>query len=86
MFRIKEILEMKGITAKELATRLDVTPQYISGIIRETGSVSISVLSRIAKELEVPVSSLFDDYLREPSGDKCPYCGMPLKIKIQKGE
>lgn len=86
MFRIKEILEMKGITAKELATRMDVTPQYISGIIRETGSASISVLARIAKELEVPVSSLFDDYLREPSENKCPHCGMPLNIKIEKGE
>lgn len=84
MFRIKEILAMKGITAKELATRMNVSPQYVSGIIRETDNVSISVLTRIAKELEVPVSSLFKDYMMELSANKCPYCGMPLSIKIEK--
>lgn len=86
MFRIKEILELKGITAKELATRMDVTPQYISGIIRETGSASVSVLAKIAQELDVPVASLFDDYMIEPSANKCPHCGMLLSIKIEKGE
>ena len=55
MYRIKEILDEKGISAKNLAERMGVTPQYISGIIREKGSASISVLSNIAKELNVPV-------------------------------
>lgn len=86
MFRIKEILDQKGITAKELANRMNVTPQYISGIIRESGSASVSVLSKIANELNVPLSSLFDDYMKESSGDRCPYCGGALRIRIDKIE
>ena len=37
MYRIKEILDEKGISAKNLAERMGVTPQYISGFIREKG-------------------------------------------------
>ena len=69
MYRIKEILDEKGISAKNLAERMGVTPQYISGIIREKGSASIGVLSKIAKELNVPLSSLFDDYKSVPTSN-----------------
>lgn len=85
MYRIKEILDEKGISAKALAERMGVTPQYISGIIREKGSASISVLSNIAKELNVPLASLFDDYQSKCEGNSinvtCPYCGQPISIK-----
>ena len=86
MFRIKEILDQQGITAKELANRMNVTPQYISGIIRETGSASVGVLSKIANELNVPIAALFDDYRNELNGDRCPHCGQPIKIRIEKAE
>ena len=65
MYRIKEILDQKGLKAKDLASMMKVTPQYISGIIREQGSASVSVLAKIAKALNVPVASLFDDYISE---------------------
>ena len=81
MYRIKEILDQKGMTAKQLADRMNVTPQYISGIIREHGSASVSVLSNIAKILEVPLSSLFDDFISSDDSFVCPYCGNKLYIK-----
>lgn len=87
MFRIKEILDAKGISAKELADRMGVTPQYISGIIREKGSASVSVLSNIAKELGVPLSSLFDDYPGDNKasiGSVCPHCGREIVVELAK--
>lgn len=80
MYRIKEILDQKGMTAKQLADKMGVTPQYISGIIREQGSASVSVLSNIAKVLEVPLASLFDDYVSSDDSFICPYCGNKLHI------
>ncbi len=84
MYRIKEILDEKGISAKALAEMMGVTPQYISGIIRETGSASVAVLSNIARTLQVPLASLFDDYNVEKSCDDntviCPKCGARLKL------
>lgn len=75
MYRIREILKQKGMTSKELAEKMGVTPQYISGIIRETGSASVDVLANIAKILNVPVSSLFEDYVSNENTITCPKCG-----------
>lgn len=88
MYRIKEILDEKGISAKVLAEKMGVTPQYISGIIREKGSASVSVLSNIAKELDVPLSSLFDDYQTASPNNivnaTCPHCGKEIRIELTK--
>ncbi len=86
MYRIKEILDKKGMSGKELADRMNVTPQYISGIIREKGSASINVLANIAKVLEVPLASLFDDYDAASASSHtliCPHCGKGIKIKAE---
>jgi len=87
MYRIKEILDEKGISAKKLAERMGVTPQYISGIIREKGSASISVLSNIANELNVPMWQLFaspEEVQSKKDGFSltCPHCGKSIKIKV----
>lgn len=85
MYRIKDILNEKGMTAKELAERMGVTPQYISGIIRETGSASVSVLSNIAKILEVPVAALFDDFNQCSQNSlfiECPYCHKKINVEL----
>ena len=84
MYRIKEILDQKGMTAKALADKMNATPQYISGIIRETASASVTVLANIAKVLDVPVSSLFEDYKQNDGFIICPHCGKP--IRYEKGE
>lgn len=72
----------QGITGKQLAERMGVTPQYISGIVRGTGSASIEVLSTIAKHLNVPISSLFADYKRGIV-TKCPKCGQEFEVELK---
>ena len=81
MLRLREVLQEKGMTNKELAAEMEVSPQYVSSIIRETGSVSLEVLSNIAKILEVPLASLFDDYPKRTV--RCPECGKELEIEIR---
>lgn len=83
-FRIKNIVAAKGMTLKSLAEKMGITPQTLGNIVNEKSNPNISTLERIAKVLEVPVSSLFTDYL-EPNSSIiiCPQCG--ARIDIQTG-
>ncbi len=63
--RIKLARMEKGMTAKELAERSEVTPGYISQIERDLISPSLSVLMRIVEALEVPIVSLFSEEAKE---------------------
>lgn len=81
MYRIKEILDQKGMTQQMLAEKMSVSPQYISGIIREQDGASVAMLSNIAKILGVPLASLFDDYVSSDDSFVCPHCGNKLYIK-----
>lgn len=63
--KIKAARIEKGLTAKELAIKSEVTPGYISQIERELISPSLSVLMRIAKVLEIPIVSLFSQEEQE---------------------
>lgn len=80
MYRIKEILNEKGISQQQLADMMKVSPQYVSGIVREVDTPSVNTLVDIANLLKVPVSSLFEDYRGEVI--KCPHCGKEINIKI----
>ncbi|WP_304508871.1 XRE family transcriptional regulator [Anaerotignum sp.] len=57
--KIKAARVEKGITAKDLAEKAEVTPGYISQIERNLISPSLSVLMRIAEAIEIPLVSLF---------------------------
>ena len=63
--KIKTARRNKGITAKELALKSEVTPGYISQIERELISPSLSVLMRIAEVLKIPLVSLFSQEEQE---------------------
>lgn len=63
--KIKAIRTEKGITAKDLAVKAEVTPGYISQIERNLISPSLSVLMRIAEGLEIPIVSLFSEEEQE---------------------
>ncbi|MBR4014810.1 MAG: helix-turn-helix transcriptional regulator [Anaerotignum sp.] len=63
--KIKAIRMEKGMTAKELAEKSEVTPGYISQIERNLISPSLSVLMRIAEGLEIPLVSLFSQEEQE---------------------
>lgn len=58
---LKEILREKGVTSKELAERLGVTPVTISYIVTNKTAPSLEMLDRIAKELNVKLSTLLGE-------------------------
>lgn len=63
--KIKSVRLEKGITAKELAEKAEVTPGYISQIERNLISPSLSVLMRIAEVIDIPLVSLFSQEEQE---------------------
>ena len=70
MNRIKEILKMKNIQQKELASHLDISPNTLSQYINEKRMMNPEILSNIADYLEVTV-----DYLICKVGTiVCPIC------------
>ena len=80
--RIKAILKMRGLTTKNLAEMMNVTPQYLSGVLNEKNSPTLSTLVKIAECLEVPVSSLFEDSLEENKVTiLCPHCGGRIDLR-----
>lgn len=82
--RIKNIVVAKGMTLKGLADRIGITPQSLGNIVNEKNNPNISTLEKIANALDVPVSSLFTDYLEANSAVIiCPQCG--ARINIQTG-
>lgn len=56
--RVKEVMQEKGITGRELAAMMQTTPQYISNVINGSG-VSLNVLAEIADKLKVDIRDLF---------------------------
>ena len=58
---LKVILKEKGVTSKELAERLGVTSVTISYIVTNKTSPSLEMLCRIAKELNVKLSTLLGE-------------------------
>lgn len=82
--RIKTIIASKGMTIKEVAEKMGISPQTLGNIVNDKNNPNVSTLERIAKVLDVPVSSLFTDYLEQSSAIIiCPQCGG--RINIQTG-
>lgn len=80
--RIKEILKEKGITSKELATKLGVTSGAISQYISENGNPNLKTLEKIATALNVPIQEL----LNPPTENKitliCPHCKGVVNVSL----
>ncbi len=83
MLRIDKIMRKNGISTRELADMMNVTPQYVSEIVNERKNITLSGLSKFAEALRVPIAALMDGY--HDSGDwdgsfKCPYCGNVISV------
>ena len=65
MLRIDTILKLQDISTQELASRMGVSPQYVSEVVNEKKNITISGLKKFAEALQVPVAALFDDYKDE---------------------
>lgn len=83
--RIKEILDEKGLSQKELAEMMGKSPQYISNILNADQGVSVNILIEFAKTLQVDFRDLFastkDDRTTIVT---CPHCGKPIEIELKK--
>lgn len=88
MNRIKEILKTKGVTQQGLADMLGVTKISVAKTL--TGNPTQQTLEKIATALDVPMWQLFaspGEVAKEiTGGDRCPYCGGALRIRIDKLE
>ncbi|NLZ54524.1 MAG: helix-turn-helix transcriptional regulator [Thermoanaerobacteraceae bacterium] len=61
MFRINQIRKLNGITQKALAERIDITREHLSAIENGRKYPSISLLKKIAKELNTSIKALISD-------------------------
>ena len=85
MLRIDTILKQQNISTQELASRMDVSPQYVSEVVNERKNITISSLSRFAQALHVPIAALFDGYkddLMIVDQFHCPNCGSTLQVQL----
>jgi len=73
--RVLEICKGKGITAKDLAGILGISPVGLSQ--QMNGNPTIETLEKIANALRVSIADLFE----QPATDvvSCPYCGGKIK-------
>lgn len=54
------LIERKGLVKRALANQIDITPVYLSAIMRKD-DISCSMLEKICKAIGVPPSYFFDD-------------------------
>ncbi len=59
--RIKSSRKMRGLTQQQLADKLDIDQGFISRLERGEKGVTIDLLNRLAKLLEVPLSYLLGE-------------------------
>lgn len=88
MLRVKEILKSKGITQKELASRLGINESTLSLNLKEDANPSLRILQGFATALGVPIGELFEapQEVKETRQIKklvCPHCGKPIHIRVE---
>lgn len=62
--RVKRIIKQKGITQKELASRMNMMPEALSRLLKG-GNPTMSTLENIAIALDVSIEELFEDEKKE---------------------
>ncbi len=54
--RLKQVLKEKGMSQKELANRLDVSPSFISKVLKNPDRSTVKTLRSIAKAIDVELN------------------------------
>lgn len=87
MFRLKEVMQEKGISNIELAKRLNMTAVSISYMVTGKTEPNVSKIYELAKALGVEDWELFkkpkNDFEKQKNSFVCPHCGRDLKITIE---
>lgn len=81
-YRIKEILKEKGISQKDLAEKLGISPPSLSQSLN--GNATINLLEKIADALGVPLFELFAE--RETGVITCPHCGKKILVEAKQAQ
>ena len=55
---VKRVLRVKGITQRELASRMGVSPQYVGRILKGQENLTLAVIAKIEKALQVTIFSI----------------------------
>ena len=59
-YRIKELRELKGYSIEYLANVADIDRTYISDIEKGKRNVSLLIMEKLSKALEINIKDLFD--------------------------
>ena len=65
LYKIKSLAEQKGISLRELASKVGISEQQIHLMCR-VNSTKVNTLEKIANILQVPTSTFFDDQPATP--------------------
>mgnify|MGYP003299794501 CR=1 FL=1 len=76
---IKKVFKEKGLTSKDVAERLGMTPVGLSQHIN--GNPTVQVLERIAEAVGCDVADFFT--ASTGASLSCPHCGKPINIKVE---
>lgn len=80
-FRILSELEEQGISQKELALRMDVTPQYVNKIVKGKENLSLETIWKIEEALGITLISVNRNvayFYPETTHFDPPYAKIPL--------
>ena len=80
--QVKEICKRKGLTLKELASKLNVTSGALTLSLK--GYPNTKTLENIARALQVPISALFE--AESTNTIVCPHCGKSIHLHPSKEE
>lgn len=78
-FRILELCKQKGITQKDLAEKIGITPVGLAKAAN--GNPTFETLEKIADGLGVEVTELFTP--PKEGTITCPHCGKSITIKAE---
>lgn len=78
-FKIKELCKSKGITQKDLAHAIGITPVGLAKAV--AGNTTVGTLEKIAAALGVSVAELFEP--NKESYITCPHCGKSIHVKVE---
>lgn len=78
-YRIKELCKERGISMKDLSSKIGITDIGLRQSLR--GNPTVGTLEKIAEALGVEVYELF-----APSGGSrlvCPHCGKEIRLRVE---
>lgn len=94
-YNVKKYCELRGITQKELAAKLEITDVSLNATLKDGKDPRVSTIKKIADALDVSVADLLSDETnptaeptiieKEVSYLRCPNCGKKINIWA-KGE